>query len=552
MKSIKKIISLCLIIFMLIGLEGCKKEEEIIKENLTVKCYNGNFVGYHETETNVISFKGIPYAKAPVGELRWKAPVAVEESNETYDAKDYGYSSIQYYWFDEDIETEVSEDCLTLNIWTSDLFSKDKAVMVFIHGGAYAWGGSSEPIYNGQYIVDQHNDVVVVSINYRLGIMGFIDFSNVEGGENFPDSKELGLLDCIEALRWIKNNIESFGGDPDNVTIFGESAGGAIVCGLLASEYAGDLFDRVISESGSTALTYTEEQFDNTIQTETLLALSGCKNMDELMALTEEQLIAYNEQSLDEDGNTLNDLYTLPIRGGSVIALDSYEAIKLAGEKGVDLLIGTNADEQNFWIEEMGSDYIKNLSEEEILNNFYYFEYYYIAGLYDQALNIYTEEEIEMMNNYLSTLEGTDVERKSKYFTEVVYRMPALKTAEEHSKGNNGNTYLYLIEIQNTVLEQMGACHSIELPYVFYNLKDDDAGKVNKELAADICEAWVNFAKTGDPSSKEHKWEKFDCDNRKTMIIGNNGSFTIVEDPDLKMREALEFTLEKTLMADGA
>ena len=127
--------------------------------------------------------------------------------------------------------------------------------MVFFHGGAYGWGGSGDPLYDGQSFVKAHDDVILVTANYRIGIMGFIDFSSVEGGSDYGDAPSLGLLDHVQALKWVKENIAQFGGDPENVTIFGESAGGGTTSLMLAMDEAKGLFKRCISESGSAALT---------------------------------------------------------------------------------------------------------------------------------------------------------------------------------------------------------------------------------------------------------------------------------------------------------
>lgn len=179
-------------------------------------------------ENGVLAFKGIPYAKAPVGELRWKAPQPVEASDATFEAKEYGLPGLQSYDEGEVASHgELSEDCLKLNVWTTDLnMQKGRPVMVWIHGGSYGWGGTADPMYEGKFLPAEYPDVVMVTIEYRVNAMGFSDFSKVPGGEAFTDSPNLGILDQQQALRWIKNNISAFGGDPDNVTIFGESAGG--------------------------------------------------------------------------------------------------------------------------------------------------------------------------------------------------------------------------------------------------------------------------------------------------------------------------------------
>ena len=226
-------------------------------KTLAVKCRNGTFVG--KRQDSVLCFKGVPFAKPPVAELRWKAPQPIEDGEGVFEAYYNGKTPIQTEW-----ETEMAsyypqgEDCLYLNMWVNENDkTARKPVMVF---GSYGWGGTADPLYDGLNFVKKQSDIVLVSVGYRVGLMGFVDFSSVEGGEAFPDAPNLGLLDQIEALRWVQKNISGFGGDPDNVTIFGESAGGGSVSLLPMIPSAKGLFRRVIAESGSVALTFSKEE----------------------------------------------------------------------------------------------------------------------------------------------------------------------------------------------------------------------------------------------------------------------------------------------------
>ncbi|MBQ9059988.1 MAG: carboxylesterase family protein [Firmicutes bacterium] len=374
----------------------------------TAVCKNGKFVGTKET-SGVVSFKGIPYAKAPTGELRWKAPQRPDDSNATFQAKEFGHPAVQanyplpdpahgeeaVSWVFDGSKYQVSEDCLTLNVWTKDLNpAEKKPVMVWFHGGGFVVGSTT----NGAYQLDnfaKNEDMVMVSCNYRLGAFGSLDLSGVPEGEkyktsDFKDSQNLALLDDIQALRWIKENIAAFGGDPNNITIFGNSAGAADVTVLTTANVpeiqSGDLFQRVIAQSGSLSLMVPNMDMGEKKpinyktarknQATKLMALTGCKNLDELMALSEEQLIrAYTgyytnkNRIVDMDfvdpageehvvGCMAYDNEGCPVYGddgGLLPYKDPYEAVLDGAGKNIDVLYGSNQNEWNYWIYEMAA-----------------------------------------------------------------------------------------------------------------------------------------------------------------------------------------------------
>ena len=214
-------------------------------KSLAVKCINGTFVG--KKTDDVITFRGIPYVgKQPVGELRWKAPVDVIPCDSVYEAY---YNAkvapqpeveISSYYFQD-------EECLYLNVWQSVKATvEQKPVIVWIHGGAYAYGGTVDILYDFHDFVEENPEVIVVSVAYRLGVLGFLHLSHLPDGKDYPDAQNLGLLDQIAALKWVHENIAGFGGDPDNVTIWGESAGAGSVTMLPLLEGSQQYFKRVI------------------------------------------------------------------------------------------------------------------------------------------------------------------------------------------------------------------------------------------------------------------------------------------------------------------
>lgn len=545
--------------------------------NPAIKCFNGTFIG--QKENGIISFKGIPFAKPPVGSLRWKAPEPVEQSDDTYKAFTFGKSSLQTKAASEEASYNVlGEDCLTLNIWTKDLSTKKKPVMFYVHGGAFGWGGTYDPLYDGQYIVKEHNDVIVVTCNYRVNMMGFIDFSEVPGGENFPDSGYLGILDIIQGLKWVKQNAEAFGGDPDNVTIFGESAGAGIVSELLVVKEAENLFKRVIAQSGCVNFTYTHADFKRRGQTAMLMELTGAKNMDDLMKIPESELLEalYKE---DAGGSSLANHHNLPLRGAdSIIPEDPLTAIKNGAGKNIDFLIGTNTDENRYFIDEMGTPSLAELPPEERDEAAQIkqarFALFFGQSRYKKALEVCENDEqknqvkefMEMYSNLKISNENlsknidvdfdettdpvllkvidaiSDLWRTTELANETGFRIPSVCAAWNHSAAG-GKTYMYLFGKKSSLYDWIGCPHAAELSYVFHNIGNEHfSGKVDPKLADKMCTAWVNFAKTGNPDSPEMKWTPYTQENRETLIINNDGSTKMENDPRKRERELLSFT----------
>ena len=233
---------------------------------IAVKTKSGVFVG--DKNKNSLFFCGIPYAKPPVGKLRWKAPEPLPESDEVFEAKYLGASAIQVDYEGSPLKYfRQSEDCLYLNICVgSKKTTKKKPVAVIFHHGDFSYGGSSDPILYGRNTTKIYPDFVFVTFNYRLGILGFIDFSEVPGGENYPDALNLGLLDQIAALKWIKENISAFGGDPENITVMGFESGALSIFLLAACEQARGLFQKAFVFNGSPFSAYETPEISKELE----------------------------------------------------------------------------------------------------------------------------------------------------------------------------------------------------------------------------------------------------------------------------------------------
>ena len=492
-------------------------ENKELKENPdkehSVKCHNGVFIP--KIDDTVRIFKGIPFALPPVGERRWKKAEPIPNSDHIFEAYYNGKSPIQTV-----IDSErssyypQSEDCLYLNVWVNDACKDDnKPIMVFIHGGAYGWGGTVDPLYDGLNFIKLHPEVILITIAYRVGIFGFIDLSYLKGGENYPDAPNLGIYDQIEALRWIQKNGKAFGGDINNVTIFGESAGGGSVSLLPLIDEAKGLFHRVIAESGSVALTYAKDECK--ALTDKLIKATGKDSMNDLMKLSTEEMAKINE-GLNESNN-------FPMRDGKLIPIDPYEPYSQGKTKDIDMIIGTNANEMNYWIGELGG----------LFN--------YSAGMpikYENDIAKVEKEDKTYIKQFMKIAKGNRVARITEFYNEIMFRLPAIAQAEHHSE-NNGNVYMYYWK-EKSKIPLYKACHAVELAYVFYNIDETiyTGEKADEQLARNVSNMWVNFAKTGNPSLESIEWHKFDKQDRKTMTFKKDN---IKEESDIltKQREVL-------------
>ena len=324
------------------------KLNSIPKDSYPIKCLNGIFIGKKEPD-EIISYKGIPFAKPPIKELRWKPPAPCDNSEDIFEAYSFQKNPIQiedpgevssYY--------EIGEDCLYLNIWKYNNDIKKRAVMVFIHGGGFGWGGPTDPLFEGHNFVKTHHDIIMVTITYRVSILGFLDLTQIKGGENYKEAMNIGLLDQIQALKWINKNIEFFGGDKNNVTIFGESAGAACVTILPLIKESKGLFKRIISQSGTFTMCDNKERATFLVNKLKEIFKKEKKDLDmnTLLNLSEKEIIELNSK--------LNNWAMPPIRDEYIIPEDCFVAIDKGAFDGIDVLIGTNADEMRYWIQECG------------------------------------------------------------------------------------------------------------------------------------------------------------------------------------------------------
>ncbi|MBR0289194.1 MAG: carboxylesterase family protein, partial [Selenomonadaceae bacterium] len=448
-------------------------EKVFAAENLSVKTRYGTFNGFID-KNGVKTWLGIPFAQPPVGKLRWQAPQPLKPSNKTFDAKKFGLRAMQIDDGEEGSSTiPQSEDCLTLNIWKkSD--KKNLPVMVWIHGGAFSFESTSDKIYYGSNFAAA-NDVILVTVEYRLNIFGFMNFASIDS--SFEDSGYLGIKDQIAALSWIKENISEFGGNPENITIFGESAGSTSIMLLLVAPDAKNLFQKAIPQSGSIFLYNTPEL--SVKIAEEFLEMNGAKNMRDMMKKSTDELRNAYIQFTNARGRRLNDY--IPTCDGKFLPLEPGKALKNGAARGIKMLTGTTADEWRYFL--MMAD---NLFE--ILRN--------EPKKHSPLLARYkkhTPQEI-----YRAWLNGRPdtMENYEAFVNQVDWRVGQELAAEYQSAYED--VYYYLFS-QPSPNEKLRSCHALDLPYTFNTSDKDLESNPNQNLVRAIQASWAAFAATGNP-----------------------------------------------------
>ena len=474
---------------------------------LSVRCINGTFVG--KENDGIIEFKGIPFVgRQPVGELRWKAPVAYAPDNGVYEAYYNGKTPCQ---MDGDAASPYvqGEDCLYLNVWTaSDKSAAKKPVIVWIYGGAFETGGSIA--YNYLNFIKENPDVVTVVLSYRLGVLGFFHLSHLSDGKDYPDAQNLGLLDQLMGLKWVHENIAGFGGDPDNVTIQGESAGAGSCTLLPLVEGSQAYFKRVIAHSGAPGQTRTPEQAIKC--TDQIMDALGCKTVADLMKISATELI-------DTAGKLIG-LYstlairTFPERDGKILPTETYDAYANGAAKNIDFLHGCNKDEMNAFLAVFGPEFFNEWGKQRM----------------EEKLAQLTDEEKALVESYFQDVKGkgVDGEDYSRLFSQIMFNAPQIRLSEVQTKaGGKSYTYYFTPEASAPVIK---SGHGIEVSTIFNDPKevtdtlgvtfDGTFGKIFRKML-------VQFAKTGNPSlsadispdGKAYEWPLYDLEDKKVMVL---------------------------------
>ena len=470
-------------------------------KSLAVKCINGTFVG-RKTD-NVIAYKGIPFVgEQPVGEHRWKAPIDIVPDDGIYEAYYNAKSPCQVddEWQRASLYPR-GEDCLYLNVWKADDGAVKKPVMVWIHGGAFEVGGTVEPREEGTNFVRENPDVILVYIEYRLGVFGFFHLSHLPDGADYPDAQNLGLMDQMMALKWIHNNIAAFGGDPDNVTIFGESAGGGSVSLLPLIEGSHNYFQRVIAQSGSVC--FSRSEAEAIACTNEVMSALGCKTVADLQKIDIEQLV--------EAGDAI-DLRVFPERDGKFLPLDAYAAYANGAAKDLDFMQGCNKDEMNYFLVCAGGpEPFMDFMNERLTTN----------------LTRLTAEERALVESFYKDVKGEAYDPLCRLYNQIWFIAPVFRQAENQTKAG-GKTYNYYFTVESSV-PLMKSGHAVELSTVFNHPEQTfvTGRTFDATFSKTLRRMWVQFAKTGNPSlsasespdGKAKEWPLYDLENKQLMIF---------------------------------
>jgi para-nitrobenzyl esterase len=472
---------------------------------------------------SVCAWKAIPYAQAPLGDLRFRAPQPPVAWTGVRDASKPGLICPQNRRTAK-IGGTQGEDCLLLNVWSPAADGKKRPVMVWIHGGGFLVGSANAPMYDGANLA-KNGDVVVVNINYRLGALGFLYLDELKGKQSGFDDN-LGIRDQIAALQWVKENIAAFGGDPDAVTIFGESAGGISVLTLMSMPSARGLFKRAIVESAPPESLLKPQVATALTQRFLKIMHISPDSLSQLKAASTDSLVSAMYRLIAELMNEPTTVKLLsPTVDGSLIPLDPMAAIQAGKAAGIDLMIGTNKDEATLLALKKVGLTPRNAEQ-----------------LQPYLANIAPGPRQNLVAKYKNYPNRNGVMEMT---TDGVFTMPSIRLCEMQSAF--ASTYMYHFEWYSGAMKlvRLKACHGAELPFVFGTLNKSPGKyfalgsrkKYDWALSRRIQQSWVNFARYGNPDpSGQSDWGKYSANGRSTMIFDKTSRAST--DPDSEHRIA--------------
>ena len=477
-------------------------------------------------------FKGVRYGAPPVGKLRFKPPVRPASWDEPIDAYDYGNRAMQGVGLPgaSNDQPKVNEDCLFLNVWTPGLDDKKRPVMVWLHGGGFSSGSGGDSFCEGKNLA-RKGDVVVVTVNHRLNIFGFLQLSE-EWGPDYASSGQAGMLDIVMSLEWVRDNIPHFGGDPGNVTIFGESGGGRKVAMLMAMPPAAGLFHKAIIQSGS-GLDAPSKADAIALGHELLKNLGIAEGDAEALMSVDAQEIFDAQPPPSLSAVSPPGQLTVPTRGFvpcvDGVALQRKPFIPDAPEISthIPLLIGSNKDEMSIF--RSNDPKFGTYTEEDFVE--------YVR----EVLPGKAEEMIPALRSAFPDYSPTDLivvtESLKGYWIATVFQ------AERKVAQAAAPVYVYLLAWETKADNgRLRAHHALDVPLVFNNIENMRSmigpGPEPRKMAELMSSSWIAFARTGDPNTEGlPTWADYDLANRATMVFDSKSY--VQNDPYEKIRGIL-------------
>lgn len=497
--------SLLLLLSFFLSLNRVDAQNKI--PGLTKTKVTGGMIEGVTAENGIISFKGIPFAAPPVGGLRWKAPQPVKPWSGVKECNAFGPSPMQgapvpfAMWSEEYLipKKPISEDCLYLNVWTGAKTAEEKRpVVVWIYGGGFTSGGSGAPIYDGEAMAKK--GIVFVSINYRVGIFGFFVHPDLTRESPNHASGNYGLMDQIVALQWVQKNIASFGGDPNNVTIAGQSAGSMSVNCLVASPLARGLFKKAIAESGANFL-------GGGFALNTLAAREeeGVRTAQKLHASSLADLRNIPADTLLTAGGMRG-----PVIDGYVLPESIADIFAQGKENKVTLLTGWNEDEGLVFGPKQTA-----------------------AAFHADAAKNYGADSSRLLQYYPANTDEEAAVSQMKLARDLIFGAQNYTWANVTSK-QGSKVYVYRFTRRLPYANEQtnfGAFHTGEVPYAYDNLRfvNRPWEAVDNKLASTMSAYWANFIQSGDPNGEGlPQWPRYDMSSQQVMELGSHiGAETI-------------------------